>query len=141
MGVYNTIIVVQSSPTPFLLPLPRFFDVIDFLNPKATMSLHFSPLIFQIFMQLLYEAPDMEESIRSTTDMYNDALAIYCVTYDYAKAIGDVRKCGFAWKVAGAALCKLHAELHAKEHNQKVMAMSPSILHKLLNLRINQKVS
>lgn len=81
----------------------------------------------------------MEESIRSTTDIYNDALAIYRVTYDYAKAIGDVRKCGFAWKVAGTALCRLHAELHAKEHNQKVMAMSPSILHNLLNLRIHQR--
>lgn len=80
----------------------------------------------------------MEESVRSTRDIYNDALAIYRVTYDYAKATGDVRKCGFAWKVAGAALCKLHAELHAKEHGQKVMPVSPSILHKLLNLRIKE---
>lgn len=82
----------------------------------------------------------MEESARSTSDIFNDALAIYRVTYDYAKAIGDVKKCGFAWKVAGSALCRLHAELHAKEHNQKIMAVSPSILHKLLNLR-NKEVS
>lgn len=80
----------------------------------------------------------MEESVRSTTDIYNDAVAIYRVTYDHAIATHNVRKCGFAWKVAGAALCKLHAELHAKEHNQKVMTVSPSVLHKLLNLRIKE---
>ncbi|KAH0707834.1 hypothetical protein KY289_012910 [Solanum tuberosum] len=117
------------------------FEMKEALNTSSESKNDLADQVIKKYKQLLYEAPDMEESIRSTTDMYNDALAIYCVTYDYAKAIGDVRKCGFAWKVAGAALCRLHAELHAKEHNQKVVAMSPSILHKLLNLRINQKVS
>ncbi|TMW86675.1 hypothetical protein EJD97_021024 [Solanum chilense] len=115
------------------------FEMKEALNTSSESKNDLADQVIKKYKQLLYEAPDMEESIRSTTDIYNDALAIYRVTYDYAKAIGDVRKCGFAWKVAGAALCRLHAELHAKEHNQKVMAMSPSILHNLLNLRIHQR--
>ncbi|PHT51980.1 putative RNA-dependent RNA polymerase 5 [Capsicum baccatum] len=104
---------------------------------EATMSAHLY-LEFQIFVLLLYEAPNMEESIWSKSDILNEALAIYRMTYVYAKAIDDVRTCGFAWKVVGSALCRLHAELHAKEHNQKVMAVSSSVVHKLLNLRIKE---
>ncbi|KAF3646867.1 hypothetical protein FXO37_20241, partial [Capsicum annuum] len=96
------------------------------------MSAH-SYLEFQIFVLLLYEAPNMEESIWSKSDILNEALAIYRVTYVYAKAIDDVRTCGFAWKVVGSALCRLHA----KEHNQKI-AVSSSVVHKLLNLRIKE---
>ncbi|PHU11832.1 hypothetical protein BC332_18762 [Capsicum chinense] len=88
--------------------------------------------------KLLYEAPDMEKSTRRKLDKLIDALVIYRVTYDYTKAIGDVRKCGFAWKVTGSTLCRLHTELDAKEHIQTVMSMSPSVLHKLLNLRFKE---
>ncbi|XP_070033193.1 probable RNA-dependent RNA polymerase 5 isoform X4 [Nicotiana tomentosiformis] len=116
------------------------FEMMQALNTSSESKNDLADEVVKKYKQLLYEATDMEESARSTTDIFNDALAIYRVTYDYAKAIGDVKKCGFAWKVAGSALCRLHAELHAKEHNQKVMAVSPSILHKLLNLR-NKEVS
>ncbi|KAH6812754.1 hypothetical protein C2S51_021772 [Perilla frutescens var. frutescens] len=58
--------------------------------------------------QLLYEAPDMEESAKDTQVIYEEAVAIYHVTYDYASVYG-VEKCRFAWKVAGSALCNLCA--------------------------------
>ncbi|KAM3216044.1 putative RNA-dependent RNA polymerase 5 [Capsicum annuum] len=116
------------------------FDMKDALNTSNESKNDLADQVIKKYKQLLYEAPDMEESIRSKSDIFTDALAIYQVTYDYAKSIRDIRKCGFAWKVAGSALCRLHAELHAKEHNQKVMDVSPSVLHKLLNLRI-KKVS
>ncbi|KAM7519428.1 hypothetical protein LguiB_018390 [Lonicera macranthoides] len=64
------------------------------------------------YKQILYGAPEFEESERNTKDIYNDALALYHVTYDHVKSTGgwrDVKKCGFAWRVAGSALCKLHA--------------------------------
>ncbi|XP_060209832.1 probable RNA-dependent RNA polymerase 3 isoform X2 [Lycium barbarum] len=115
-------------------------EMTEALNTGSESKNDLADQVIKKYKQLLYEAPDMEESVRSKLDIFNDALAIYRVTYDYAKAKGDVKKCGFAWKVAGSALCRLHAELHAKEHNQNVMAVSPSILHKLLNLR-NKEVS
>ncbi|KAF5788525.1 putative RNA-dependent RNA polymerase, eukaryotic-type [Helianthus annuus] len=59
-------------------------------------------------MQMLYEAEDFASSTRKIEDIYNDALAIYHVSYDNAIKCGDVRKCGFAWKVAGEALCSFH---------------------------------
>ncbi|KAF3666410.1 hypothetical protein FXO38_09079 [Capsicum annuum] len=88
--------------------------------------------------KLLYEAPDMEKSTGRKLDKLTDALVIYRVTYDYTKAIGDIRKCVFSWKVTGSTLCRLHTELDAKEHIQTVMSMSPSVLHKLLNLRFKE---
>lgn len=60
------------------------------------------------YKQLLYGAAAFEESPRNSEDIYNEALAIYNITYDYAKRNRDVKKCGFAWKVAGSALFKLH---------------------------------
>ncbi|KAM3321100.1 putative RNA-dependent RNA polymerase 5 [Capsicum chacoense] len=116
------------------------FDMRDALNTSNESKNDLADQVIKKYKQLLYEAPDMEESMRSKSDIFTDALAIYRVTYDYAKSIRDIRKCGFAWKVAGSALCRLHAEHHAKEHNQKVMDVSPSVLHKLFNLRI-KKVS
>ncbi|PHT75988.1 hypothetical protein T459_19510 [Capsicum annuum] len=66
--------------------------------------------------KLLYEAPDIEKITRRKLDKLTDALVIYRVTYDYTKAIGDVRKCGFSWKVTGSTLCRLHTELDAKTY-------------------------
>ncbi|EYU40506.1 hypothetical protein MIMGU_mgv1a0199442mg, partial [Erythranthe guttata] len=56
------------------------------------------------YKQLLYDAPDMEESAKDTEVIYKEAIAIYHVTYDYATSHG-VEKCSFAWRVAGSALC------------------------------------
>lgn len=87
-------------------------------------------------MQLLYGADELEESTKNMKDIYDNALAIYHVTYDHAMSVTDVKKCGFAWKVAGSALCKLHAELQAKENNGKAMIVSPVMLQKMLHLRV-----
>lgn len=59
-------------------------------------------------MQMLYEAEDFASSSRKIEDIYNESLAIYHASYDYAWKNSDVSKCGFAWKIAGEALCSLH---------------------------------
>lgn len=65
-------------------------------------------IVIKKYKQMLYEANDFATSNRKIEDIYNDALAIYHANYDYAKTHADVRKCGFAWKVAGEALCSFH---------------------------------
>ncbi|KAF7147400.1 hypothetical protein RHSIM_Rhsim03G0238400 [Rhododendron simsii] len=60
------------------------------------------------YKQLLYHAPEFEESKRDDEEVYRDALAIYNVVYEYAENFRDIGKCGFAWKVAGPALFKLY---------------------------------
>ncbi|KAL3625439.1 hypothetical protein CASFOL_030893 [Castilleja foliolosa] len=83
------------------------------------------------YKQLLYEAPDMEESPKDSQVIYDEAIAIYHVTYDYAMSRG-VDKCGFAWRVAGSALCSLCAwELAGPKENPFVIL--PSVLRDLLS--------
>ncbi|KAE9464447.1 hypothetical protein C3L33_03610, partial [Rhododendron williamsianum] len=53
------------------------------------------------YKQLLYHAPEFEESKRDVEEIYRDALAIYNVVYEHAERVRDIGKCGFAWKVAG----------------------------------------
>lgn len=64
--------------------------------------------LFICFMQMLYEAEDFATSSRKIEDIYNEALAIYHTSYNYAQSLKDVKKCGFAWKVASEALCSFH---------------------------------
>ncbi|KAL6585921.1 hypothetical protein OROMI_002565 [Orobanche minor] len=82
-------------------------------------------------MQLLYEAPDMEESPKDSEVIYDEAIAIYHVTYDYAMSQG-IEKCGFVWRVAGSALCSLCAWKLAGP-KEKPIVILPSVLHDLLN--------
>lgn len=79
-------------------------------------------------MQLLYEADGLENSRRKREDLYNEALAIYHVTYDYAKNQSDVKKCGFAWKVAGPAL----VEYFLMKQPEKSFMCVPSVLREML---------
>ncbi|KAK1417362.1 hypothetical protein QVD17_26489 [Tagetes erecta] len=65
-------------------------------------------IVINKYKQMLYEAEDFASSTRNIEDIYNDALAIYHVSYDNALRFADVGKCGFAWKVAGEALCSFH---------------------------------
>ena len=60
-------------------------------------------------MQTLYHAEEFEESPRSRSDLFNEACAVYQVVYEHALPRNEVGKCGFAWKVAGRALCQLYA--------------------------------
>lgn len=79
-------------------------------------------------MQLLYEAEDFQESQKDVEELYYEALAIYHVSYNLAMGRGEVGKCGFAWKVAGAALCNLHASTK-KEIPIRIL---PSLLRDIL---------
>lgn len=76
--------------------------------------------------QILYGAAEFEESPRKTEDVFDEALAIYNITYDYAK-INGLERCGFAWKVAGPALCKLYAT----ERGEKSITCLPSVLREI----------
>ncbi|KAL6585997.1 hypothetical protein OROMI_002642 [Orobanche minor] len=87
--------------------------------------------VIKKYKQLLYDAPDMEESAKNTQLIYEEAIAIYHVTYDYAINHG-VKKCGFAWRVAGSALCNLCAWRLAGP-KEKPLTILPSVLHDLLH--------
>lgn len=84
--------------------------------------------------QLMYDASELEESGRDIEDIYNDALAIYHVTYDYAKKT-DAQRCSFAWRVAGSALCKLYQCYQ----NEKPIVILPSVLREMLEYRSKNK--
>ncbi|KAL6006092.1 hypothetical protein ACLOJK_040137 [Asimina triloba] len=80
-------------------------------------------------LQILYnQTLEFEESTRNTEEIFNDALAIYRVCYNYAKTQGEAQRCGFAWKVAGHALCKLYA----MRQNERSIVCLPSVLRELL---------
>ncbi|GAV88059.1 RdRP domain-containing protein [Cephalotus follicularis] len=80
--------------------------------------------VIKDYKKKLYDAAEFEQSARNAKEIYEEALAIYHVVYDYAMAKGDTSKCGFAWKVAGAALCKLYAY----KQNERCMVCLPSVL-------------
>ncbi|KAK1421861.1 hypothetical protein QVD17_24543 [Tagetes erecta] len=71
------------------------------------------------YKEMLYGASDFKDSTRNIEDVYNEALAIYHVTYDYAESRKDVSKCGFAWKVAGSALCAYNRKIHCMKTGEK----------------------
>lgn len=75
-------------------------------------------------LQMLYNAAEFEESSRNLGDIFNEALAIYHVTYDYACYRKEVSFCNFAWRVAGQALCRLYA----MKLGEKSMVCLPSVL-------------
>lgn len=77
---------------------------------------------------MLYKADDFEESKRPQDEIFNEALAIYHVCYDYARSVRNVGSCSFAWKVAGKALC----QLHAKNKNERCFTMVSSVLNEIL---------
>ncbi|KAK9101032.1 hypothetical protein Scep_024462 [Stephania cephalantha] len=83
-------------------------DMSDAMKLSGESKDVLSDQIIQSYKQVLYEAAEFEESPRNVEDIFNEALAIYKIVYKYAKTNG-VSKCGFVWKVAGRALCKLHA--------------------------------
>eukprot|EP00268_Persea_americana_P063087 TRINITY_DN8145_c0_g1_i6.p1 TRINITY_DN8145_c0_g1~~TRINITY_DN8145_c0_g1_i6.p1 ORF type:complete len:976 (-),score=152.62 TRINITY_DN8145_c0_g1_i6:356-3283(-) len=64
--------------------------------------------IYEKYKQILYGAAEFEESTKKPEEIYVEALAIYQICYSYAERKG-IGKCGFAWKVAGRALCSLYS--------------------------------
>uniref|UniRef100_A0A2P2QNV3 RNA-dependent RNA polymerase n=1 Tax=Rhizophora mucronata TaxID=61149 RepID=A0A2P2QNV3_RHIMU len=82
--------------------------------------------VIKKYKQILYGAAEFDESKRAENDIFNDALAIYEASYDYASLRNDAAKCGFAWRVAGSALCKLYLkreDVHPRTLFTSVSAM------------------
>ncbi|XP_021276524.1 probable RNA-dependent RNA polymerase 5 isoform X2 [Herrania umbratica] len=83
--------------------------------------------VYNKYKQELYGGDELEQRQRPLDQIYKEALAIYNISYDYAIRIDDVRKCGFAWKVAGSALLSLYAW----EQGEKTLSCAPSVLREL----------
>ncbi|RDX71616.1 putative RNA-dependent RNA polymerase 5, partial [Mucuna pruriens] len=77
--------------------------------------------------EILYGAAKMEDSPKKISDIFNEALAVYRVTYEYAIQTKLVNKCGFAWKVAGSAL----TTLYTMKQNHKALNCAPSVLREI----------
>ncbi|RAL37179.1 hypothetical protein DM860_004101 [Cuscuta australis] len=114
-------------------------DMAEALSSSGESKNDLANEVVKKYKQLLYGTDELEESEMSMREIYDNALAVYHVTYDHAISMSDVRRCSFAWKVAGSALCRLHAELQAKNNNNnngKAVVVSPSMLQKILHLRV-----
>ena len=72
---------------------------------------------------------EFEECRRVIDEVYNEALAIYHITYDYANSKGSVEKCSFVWRVAGSALLNLYA----KKQDERSFVCLPSVLREIFN--------
>jgi RNA-dependent RNA polymerase len=77
----------------------------------------------------LYGAAELEESKRGMEEIFSEALAIYHITYDFAKSKRSAKKCSFAWRVAGPALLKYHA----MKKGEKSFICIPSVLREIFN--------
>ncbi|XP_051113989.1 probable RNA-dependent RNA polymerase 5 [Andrographis paniculata] len=86
--------------------------------------------VIQKYKQLLYEAPEWEESPKDSEKIAVEAVAIYNVAYDYAMKNG-VAKCSFAWNVAGSTLCQMFAcDMFGQKETP--IAILPSVLRELV---------
>ncbi|KAK4753975.1 hypothetical protein SAY87_002079 [Trapa incisa] len=83
--------------------------------------------VIEKYKKILYGAAEFEESPRNIDDVLDEALAIYNITYDYAKLRGSVRLCSFAWRVAGPALCNFYA----RKQGGKSITCLPSVLREI----------
>lgn len=82
------------------------------------------------YKQLLYHAAEFEESARDEREIFNEAVALYNVVYNYAENNKrDVGKCRFVWKVAGQALLKLYV----MKHTSKLVYSSSAVLREVFN--------
>lgn len=85
--------------------------------------------VLRKYKQILYGAPEFEESKKKVEEIFDEALAIYQVTYRYANAKRDLKRCSFAWKVAGPVLCKYYS----MKQNETSLVCLPSVLHEIFN--------
>ncbi|KAB2618468.1 RNA-dependent RNA polymerase 5 [Pyrus ussuriensis x Pyrus communis] len=80
------------------------------------------------YKEILYGCEDFEKSTKPLDEIFNEALAIYRFAYDYAWKVNDVGRCGFAWKVAGSALCKYYKTIN----EDRTFEVSFSVLRDIL---------
>ncbi|XP_059431765.1 probable RNA-dependent RNA polymerase 5 [Corylus avellana] len=85
--------------------------------------------VIKKYKKILFGAAEFEESERGMEEIFSEALAIYNITYDFAKSKESARYCGFAWRVAGPALL----EYHAMKKGEKAIVCLPSVLREIFN--------
>ncbi|KAL9362556.1 hypothetical protein Peur_045341 [Populus x canadensis] len=85
--------------------------------------------VIKKYKEILYEAAEFNLSKRRDEEIFEEARALYQVAYNHAKRQGSVGKCGFAWRVAGLALCTLYV---LKKQEERPMICSPSALKGIL---------
>ncbi|KAF7813875.1 putative RNA-dependent RNA polymerase 5 [Senna tora] len=83
--------------------------------------------VIKKYREILYGAPELEYSSKCTEDIYNEALALYHVVYDFAKKNNSINKCNFAWRVAGSALLNLYAS----QQGERAFICVPSVLREI----------
>ncbi|XP_021848594.2 probable RNA-dependent RNA polymerase 5 isoform X3 [Spinacia oleracea] len=85
--------------------------------------------VYQKYRNELYGGVDaLDLSEKDLEEIRLEALAIYHVCYDYADMVGDLKKCGFAWKVAGDALCKIYL----RSKSDKPILFAPSVVSQMM---------
>ncbi|KAL5572573.1 hypothetical protein UlMin_022170 [Ulmus minor] len=98
---------------------------------KDAKSLAADEVIIQ-YKKLLYgPAGTLKGRTRNLEEIYNDALAIYIVNYEYAMSKNNAGLCGFAWKVAGPALFNLYISSNPAETETEPFMFLPSILREM----------
>ncbi|XP_021641706.2 probable RNA-dependent RNA polymerase 5 isoform X2 [Hevea brasiliensis] len=108
-------------------------DMTDALKSNTETKNEAANEVIKRYKEILYEATEFEESKRREEDIFEEALAIYNISYDYAKARGDAKYCGFAWKVAGQALCKLYSLKQSNGEKAMKIYTTQSTLKELFN--------
>ncbi|KAJ4951634.1 hypothetical protein NE237_028466 [Protea cynaroides] len=99
------------------------------LKKKQSSKCESADEVIDKFKKELYHAPEFGLSKRNEEEIFNDALAIYHLAYDYAKQVNEAGRCSFAWKIAGQALCKLYLK---RQKDEPIMC-SKSVIREVLN--------
>nr|TKS00089.1 putative RNA-dependent RNA polymerase 5 [Populus alba] len=118
---------------PYLVKWKRLYDqyrsdMCNALQPGKEKNDEANEVIKK-YKEILYEAAEFNLSKRRDEEIFKEARALYHVTYSHAKRQGAVGKCGFAWRVAGLALCTLYV---LKNQDERPMICSPSALKGIL---------
>lgn len=85
--------------------------------------------VIKKYKMILYGASEFEECKRGIDEVYNEALAIYHVTYDYANHRRDAKYCFFVWRIASSALLKLYAN----KQDERCFVCLRSVLREIFN--------
>ncbi|XP_052164818.1 probable RNA-dependent RNA polymerase 4 isoform X1 [Oryza glaberrima] len=75
---------------------------------KEERNMKFQEL-YEKYKHMLYDASEFEQTQRDPDDVFSEACVIYQIVYEKARWSNDASRCGFAWKVAGRALCHFYA--------------------------------
>ncbi|XP_039690970.1 probable RNA-dependent RNA polymerase 5 isoform X2 [Medicago truncatula] len=103
-------------------------DMSSALRDTSKKSNEEAAEVIKIYKQKFDAVANFEDHSKNISEIYNEALAVYNVTYDHAiKSNNDVAKCAFAWKVAGSVLIRFYAE----KHHLKTLPCNPFVLREI----------